>query len=136
MKKLMIGLFALVLCLGLTSCGGPDLKSIVEKAKTEGANWSVDEWKAQIKNVMEAVSPMMKEAKEFAEKIEKEKDPEKMKALMEEGKKFEEKYKDIEPLMDEFEKVVQESENGKKVMEDEAFMKETLKEFGLEGFDF
>ena len=72
MKKLLYVLFAFVLCLGMNSCkkeaapkddaaetekaaveekeaDPPSMADIVAKAKAEGANWTVDEWKEQFK---------------------------------------------------------------------------------------
>ena len=65
MKKVLVGMLALVMCLGMVSCSkesaAPNLKDVVEKAKTEGANWSVDEWKDAFKTAMACVAPTMKE---------------------------------------------------------------------------
>ena len=86
MKKLLIGLFAFALCMGINSCAKenkeaaekageevveavektPVLADIVAKAKAEGANWSVDEWKEQFKQVLLAIKPMMVELSDMA----------------------------------------------------------------------
>ncbi|MBR5084721.1 MAG: hypothetical protein IKX33_08980 [Prevotella sp.] len=131
MKKLLFGLFALVLCMGLTSCGGADLKSIAEKAKTEGANWSVDEWKAQIKSALTAAKPMMEEIKALQAEAENagedvSKAAEIAGKLADFMKKNEGEMNALEELMGACEK----SENGKKLMEDKAFEEEIKKEFG------
>ncbi len=134
MKKLFFALFAVVLCLGMTSCGGSDLKSIVEKAKTEGANWSVDEWKAQYKAAMQAVKPMLLDLKDLQEKIQK--DPSKAADLMKEATALQEKYSDVSKLMEELDEAAKATENGKKVADDDEFVKQVLKELGLDDIDF
>ena len=74
MKKVLVGMLALVMCLGMVSCSkesaAPNLKDVVEKAKAEGANWSVDEWKAAMKDCMLAVKPMMLEMQEIMKGLE------------------------------------------------------------------
>ncbi len=130
MKKLLFGLFALVLCLGLTSCGGADIKSIAEKAKTEGANWSVDEWKTQFKAVMNAAKPMLKEIKDLQTEAEKAgDDASKAAELMGKMGDVMNKYKDDMQAIEDFTKACEASENGKKLMEDKAFEEEMKKEF-------
>ena len=41
---------------------------------SEGANWSVDEWKAALKEVLIASKPMLDFMKDFKEKLEKDED--------------------------------------------------------------
>ena len=45
------------------------LAEVVAKAKAEGANWSVDEWKAQFRNVAIAIKPMAIEMEAFVKKF-------------------------------------------------------------------
>ena len=92
MKKLLL-MIALVMSISLMSCKGDaaadatktgdstaavetvekkvDINELVAKAKAEGANWSVDEWKAAFKDFMVAMKPMMDFMKDMQEKIEK-----------------------------------------------------------------
>ena len=126
MKKVLFALFALVLCLGMTSCGGPDVKSIVEKAKKEGANWSVDEWKTQYKNLLKATAPIAKESKEFDKKIQEEKDEAKKAELKKEA---DEKFGEAKKAVEEFMEIAMKNEKFLEILKDEDFKKELEKEF-------
>lgn len=136
MKKALIGVLALVMCLGLASCskgnsGTPSLAEIVEKAKTDGANWSIDEWKEAYKNVLLAVKPMMEEIAEIQKSVPDDDDGTKALAAIAKMAELQNKYGDVEKLMNEFTKIAESNENGKKVMEDEEFGKNLFKELGL-----
>lgn len=139
MKKVLVGMLALVMCLGMVSCSkesaAPNLKDVVEKAKTEGANWSVDEWKAAMKDVMLAVKPMMLEVQDIMKSMEgaegEEADGAKVVEAMAKLADIQKKYPDYENLMNEFEEAAKSTENGKKVIDDDAYAKELAKELGL-----
>lgn len=138
MKKVLVGMLALVMCLGLASCSkesGASLADVVAKAKTDGANWSVDEWKEAYKTAMEAVKPMMLEVSEITKSMQapegQESDPAKLAEAMGKLQELQTKYGDVEKLMDEFEKIAKGTENGKKVSEDEEWLKSVAKELGL-----
>ena len=138
MKKVLVGMLALVMCLGLASCSkesGASLADVVAKAKTDGANWSVDEWKDAYKTAMEAVKPMMLEVSEITKSMQapegQEADPAKLAEAMGKLQELQTKYGDVEKLMDEFEKIAKGTENGKKVSEDEEWLKSVAKELGL-----
>ena len=140
MKKVIVGMLALIMCLGLASCGkssesAPNMAEVVEKAKTEGANWSVDEWKDAFKQMMLAVKPMMLEMSELMKSIEEpegqEVDPAKVAEVMTKVQEVQKKYPDFEKLMNEFEEAAKACENGKKVIEDEEWGKSVAKELGL-----
>ena len=106
-----------------------NINEVVAKAKAEGANWSVDEWKAAFKDMLIGMKPMMDFVKDFKEKLEKGSDADKVKMLGE----LEAKAKEMEPFekaMDEFSKAAEASENGKKVIDDEEWGKQVLKELG------
>ncbi len=138
MKKII---FALCMMMGLfmVSCqNGADMKSIVEKAKTEGANWSVDEWKDAFKEVMKGMKPMYEEmlkVQEETKALEGKSEEEQAAAaaeMMKKGEELQKKYGDVEKLMGEFEKAANATENGKKVANDEEFGKQVMKELGME----
>ena len=109
-----------------------DLTKIVEKARAEGENWTEEEWKAQFKNSVVAVKPMltslmglmkmMQENPSNAEELAKEMESLNLDAKME----------NVGKLMDEFNNIAQNTENGKKVMEDKAFEEQLMKELGIE----
>lgn len=150
MKKVLVGMFALAMCLGLTtSCnqkGDPkkaeadsaavvkqdapeqarSIADIVKDAKEKGANWSVDEWKASYREMMIAVKPIMTKMADVLAQIQK--DPAKGAKLMEDVQK---EYPDFEKLMDEYEEAAKASENGKKVDEDKEFINSLKKELGV-----
>ena len=135
MKKII---FALCMMMGLfmVSCqNGADMKSIVEKAKTEGANWSVDEWKDAFKGMMQGMKPMYEEMQGLQKEMEGKSEEEKLAAvaeMMKKGEELQKKYADVEKLMNEFEEAAKATENGKKVADDEEFGKQCLKELGMD----
>ncbi len=157
MKKLLFAMFAFALGLGMTSCkneaaankdgekaeqaaeaadnaDAPSLADIVAKAKAEGANWSIDEWKEQFKAALVAVKPMLLDLKDLQERMEK--DPTKADELMKEAQDMETKFADLTKLMDEFDEVAKATENGKKVSDDDEFGKQVLEELGLGDIEF
>lgn len=149
MKKLLIGLFAFALCMGINSCAKenkeaaekageevveavektPVLADIVAKAKAEGANWSVDEWKEQFKQVLLAIKPMMVELSDMAKQAKA--DPSKAIELMTKVQDIDKKYPDFSKLMDEFTEIASATENGKVVIDDEEWGKKMMDELGV-----
>ena len=146
MKKLLIGMFAFVLCLGMNSCikenkeaaekaveevveKAPALADIVAKAKAEGANWSVDEWKEQFKQVMLAIKPMMVEMSDLVKNMKD--DPSKMAEMVKESENIQKKYADLNKLMEEFSEIAEATENGKVVIDDEEWGKKMMEELGI-----
>ena len=147
MKKFLIGIVALVLCLGMNSCKkegapegekqdatekvaeAPSLADVVAKAKAEGANWSVDEWKEAFKSVALAIKPMMVEMNEVTKKVEA--DPSKAGDLMKELEAIQAKFPDFEKLMDEFTATAEGCENGKAVIDDEEWGTKMMEELGV-----
>ena len=107
----------------------PSLEDIVAKAKAEGANWSVDQWKDASKSVMINIAPMMKAIQEMTEKMEK--NPDNVVSILAEMEKKQKEFEGLETLLNEYEKVAEATENGKKVMQDEAWAKEIKAELGL-----
>lgn len=140
MKKVLIGMLALVMCLGMVSCkkeSAPNMADIVAKAKTEGANWSVDEWKDAYKQMMQAAKPMMLELQEVMKSMDNGGDDSdaanaaKFAEAMAKIQELQKKYGDVEKLMDEFDSIAKGTENGKKVSEDDEWAKSVAKELGL-----
>ena len=126
MKKLLIGMLALVMAVGFTACssGTPTMEEIVASAKADGANWTVDQWKDAYRNMAVNVKPMMDEMKEMMELLEK--DPTK---AMEMAQKLKTKYAPLNKLVEEFDEIAASTENGKKVAEDKEFEEQLKKEF-------
>lgn len=164
MKKFLIGMCALALCLGMNSCKkdvkesaennnveaveaanekeaeateatekvveeAPSLADIVAKAKAEGANWSIDEWKEQFKKVMIAIKPMMIAIDNMTKKIEA--DPTKAEEALKEAKEIEKQNPNFSKLLDEFTEIASATENGKKVVDDEEWNENMMKELGV-----
>ena len=146
MKKLLIGMFAFALCLGMNSCikenkeatekaveevveKAPALADIVAKAKAEGANWSVDEWKEQFKQVMLAIKPMMVEMSDLVKNMKD--DPSKMAEMVKESENIQKKYANLNKLMEEFSEIAEATENGKVVIDDEEWGKKMMEELGI-----
>ena len=90
------------------------LADIVAKAKAEGANWSADEWKAQIKTALESY-------KTFAVAMN-----EAQPAELEEITK---KYADYPALMKELVGIAKQSEGGKDITDE--WIQTTMKERGI-----
>lgn len=156
MKKLVIGMFAFCLGLGMVSCGNKaggadgkdstataveekkvDPQEVLNKAKAEGANWDEAQWKANQKEMMSCVAPMMKDMQAIQKKMEgasNGSDEEKAAALASGLQELQAKQKEFEPLekiMEEYNKIVEANPIAKKISEDKAFEEELKKEFDL-----
>jgi hypothetical protein len=149
MKKFFVGIVAIAITMGMASCKQksaapaaaeqaeteqvetkqPTIEEIVAKAKAEGANWSVDEWKSSTKDMMIALKPMLLKISEMVSQMEK--DPSKAVEIMANMKALEEEFKPMENLMNEFEEIAKGTENGKAVMDDEAWGNQLKQELGL-----
>ena len=160
MKKLVIGMFALCLTMGMLSCGNKaagnkdgkdsaateaqaevkeektvDVNEVLAKAKAEGANWDEAQWKAAYEDMFIAMEPMIKMARDMEEKTKAAKtEDEKMKIALEMLANMEKMQKEMDPLekgMNEFEKIVEANPIAKKVSDDPAFQAEMKKKFNL-----
>ena len=105
MKKVLLALAVMVMSLGFVSCknSGADLKSIVEKAKTEGSKWTVDEWKTAFKDAVMAVKPAYEKMASVAKKAEGITDASELAKVMEEMQQVQKDNADVDKLMKEFE---------------------------------
>ena len=108
------------------------MADIVAKAKAEGANWSVDEWKAAFRQVAIAIKPMAVEMDAFFKKVTSgaAKDM-KGEDIEKEGDALQAKYADTNKLLDEFTNIAKGTENGTKVVEDDKWGEELFKELGI-----
>lgn len=147
MKKILMGMLAVALMLGMASCkekapadaakdvaekvekAVPSLEEIVAQAKADGAKWSVDEWKSAFRNVLVNMKPMLETLQGLQEKVGD--DPAKAVEMLGELQAKQKEFEGIEKLMDEFTEIAKGTENGTKVVEDEAWGKEVMKELGL-----
>lgn len=150
MKKLFVGMFALVMLMGLaTSCNSKSdannagaetteaateevrpLADLLKDAKENGANWSVDEWKAAYREMAINVKPAMIEWKTVTDEFDK--DPTNPEA----AKKMESLLTNTDlHAMEEFITLAESTENGKIVSEDDDFEKAMKEELGLPDLD-
>ena len=152
MKKTLVVMMAFVLGLAITSCKqapkaaeaaeaaaadpAQTLTELVEKAKADGARWSVDEWKDAFKTAMTAVAPMMKEVQDLTKSVipkeGEEVDTAKVSEVMGKLKDLEDKFKPLQSAIEQFDSISKSYPNGKTVSEDKEFEKSVLAEFGLE----
>jgi hypothetical protein len=126
MKKLVIGMFALCLTMGMLSCGNKaagnkdgkdsaateaqaevkeektvDVNEVLAKAKAEGANWDEAQWKDAIKDMFRALSPMLEYYKSIEDRMkgaDKGTDAEKAAAAAKIMEEVEAKQKEFEPM--------------------------------------
>ena len=158
MKKVIIGMFAFCLGLGMISCGNKTaggntkdstataaapveetvkMEDVIAKAKAEGANWDEAQWKDAFKDMFKAAAPMFDYMKEMEKKLkdaESGDDAAKIAAAAEIMKEAEAKQKEFEPLskaFEEFSNIAEKNPVAKKLMEDKAFEQEMKKEFNL-----
>ena len=107
-----------------------DLLDLVAKVKAEGANWSVDEWKEAFKSALVALKPMMEKISGFQAKLKGANEEEAAKLMTEMEAQMKE-FEPIEKAMNEFEEAARATENGKKVIDDEEWGKQMMKELGF-----
>ena len=103
------------------------LTDIVAKAKADGANWTIDQWKYVFKQAAIAIKPMMVKMAEITDGLGGDNAEEKMA----EFEKLAGEYEPIEALMDEFQKIAEACPNGKAVNDDKDFEKQLTEELGL-----
>ena len=150
MKNLWIGMLALMMAFCLGSCREksdqpatgegteqvaetPSLEDIVAKAKAEGANWTTDDWKTNIKAAMTAIAPMFKKIGEMQKQVGD--DPEKAAAALGDLAKLMEEMEPMDKLFDQLDSIAQTSEIGKAVMADTVFQKQVAEELGIADID-
>ena len=156
MKKFFVFMFALAMGLSISSCkqkgdAAPAdaqqgeaaqteevvkdpvaaLNDILAKAKAEGANWSVDQWKDAFKQAMIAAKPMLTQIAEITGAINEKSTPEQITEAMTKAKKLEEDYKPLQAVMDQINEVAKGTENGQTVIDDEEWGKSLMKELGI-----
>ena len=134
MKKVVLSLFIMMMGLGFIACSGSaDLKSVVESAQKDGANWTEAQWKDAFKTVLKAAKPMLMDLKEIEKKAEGASEEDQIKLLGEMTEKMK-TYEDVSKQFDAFQKAAEATEIGKKLSEDKAFQEELAKELGMEEF--
>ena len=105
------------------------LADIVAKAKAEGANWSVDEWKDLFRQALVAYKPMALAVDELMKKMgTSEAEGIDIEA---EGKKIEAQYPDYDKLIRELNEVASQTANGKAVIDDQEWIDKLMEEMGV-----
>lgn len=111
----------------------PSLEDIVAKAKAEGANWTADDWKANLKAAMTALAPMLKKVGEMQQQVGD--DPAKAAAALGDLAKLMEEMEPMDKLFEQLDSIAQTSEIGKAVMADTVFQKQVAEELGIADID-
>lgn len=113
------------------------MSEIIENAKRDGKNWTEEQWKEAFKSMLKGMKPMYDEIVQMQEEMsamESMSEEEQVVAaanIMKKAEEMQKRYGNIEHLMDEFEKVANATEIGKKVFNDEDFGKQCLEELGM-----
>lgn len=126
MKKVFVGMFALMMLFGLaTSCNSNvrSLDELMYEARMEGDDWSVDEWRAAARELVINLKPTFIEIKDIKDKLEK--DP--YNSELED--KLDELNEKIEKKFSEFDEIAEDTKNGKKLRYDKKFKQAILEEF-------
>ena len=113
-----------------------DLTELIEKAKSEGASWTADQWKDAFRQAMSTMAPMIKEVGALTKKAKTMSESSDMAALMklqQEASAIQEKYAGLAQQMEEFEKLVEANDVGAKISQDNDFLQSVLQALGLEG---
>ena len=150
MKKTLVVMMAFVLGMAITSCKqapkavdpeaaaadpAQTLTELLEKSKSEGANWSVDEWKNAYKTAMAAVAPQMQELGAIMESIkggpDQEVDTAKVSQAMEKMEELGKKFQPLQDILSQFDSISRSYPNGKAVAEDKEFEKQMMEEFKI-----
>ena len=103
------------------------LKEIVEEAKKDGANWSVDRWREQFRKCLIAFKPYAIAMDQMMDKIIKDNsiDPEA------EAEKLEKQFPGYPEMLEEFSKAAEATKNGKIVADDADWANAVKKELGI-----
>ncbi|MBR5688512.1 MAG: hypothetical protein IKX36_11255 [Prevotella sp.] len=115
--------------------GSPELAKLIEKAKAEGGTWNEEQWKKAFREAISHMAPMMKEISSLSKKAEALGDKEDVAAMLKlqkEAEAIQAKFGGVAKQIEEFGKVAESFEIGKKLSNDDELEKEIFKEFGLD----
>ena len=102
---------------------------LLAKAKAEGAKWSIDEWKSAYKELLLTGKPIVVELQNIVDDLVN--NPSKANEIKSKAKDLEKKVKELNDEYDNFEEFAKTIANGKKVVEDKAWIEKTKKELGV-----
>ena len=108
------------------------LEEIVAKARANGAQWTVDEWKLQTRNVFVVMTPFLKKMGDLQKMAEE--NPDNVAAAMASVAQLEQEMEPYEKLLEEFGTLAQATETGKVVMEDDEWAEQMMRELGIPEF--
>lgn len=115
--------------------GSPELAKLIEKTKAEGATWNEDQWKKAFREAISYMAPMLKEVTSLSKKAQALGDTQDVAAMMKlqkEAEAIQSKFDGVVQQIEEFGKVAESFEIGKKLSDDDELEKEIFKEFGLD----
>ena len=104
------------------------LPEIVAKAKTDGAKWTVDQWKLVFKDFALIYKPLAIKMESLIKQMQ---DSTKIMDAMKELKKYEGEYKEFDKSFKEFTEAAQANPNGKKMIADQQWVQKTMDELGI-----
>ena len=129
MKKVLVGMFIALMGVFMVSCsngGGIEkAKEIINELKADGAKLDKDGLKAKMMEFAEALKPEMTKIADMMKEVEK--DPSKAGEMMQKL----EGLKEIEPLMNEFEKIAEEIPAMKELEADDEFKMKFQEALGM-----
>ena len=108
------------------------LEEIVAKARANGAQWTVDEWKLQTKNIFVVMTPFFKQMGDFQKMAEE--NPDNVAAALASIAQLEQDMEPYVKLVDEFDTLAEATEAGKVVMEDDEWAEQMMRELGIPEF--
>lgn len=108
------------------------LEEIVAKARANGAQWTVDEWKLQTKNIFVVMTPFFKQIGDFQKMAEE--NPDNVAAALASIAQLEQDMEPYVKLADEFDTLAQATEAGKAVMDDDEWAEQMMRELGIPEF--
>lgn len=108
------------------------LEEIVAKARANGAQWTVDEWKLQTKNIFVVMTPFLKKMGDMQKMAEE--NPDNVAAAMASIAQLEQDMEPYVKLVDEFDTLAEATEAGKAVMDDDEWAEQMMRELGIPEF--
>lgn len=136
MKNLLTIALLMVIGFSFVACKGGGMSGmkpaeIAAKAKAEGANWTVDQWKDATKAMFESMKPMLKELEAIKAKVDNPNDSLAALKALGELQELSKKYEADSKAMEEFMAAAEGCENGKAMSADDEWVKSMYKELGI-----
>lgn len=115
-----------------------DLDELIKMAKTKGATWDEDEWKAAFHEMIRESVPMLKELDALSKKVNlarEANDDDALLKIQKEAEELDNKHEVYRKKTTELCKIAESFETGKKVLESDIlndYIEEVIKKYGLE----